>query len=143
MTHASDLAPTVVDTDVVSFLFKRDTRAERYRRHLSGRLLVISFMTIAELDRWALSRNWGERRLAELEQHLRRFLVHPFDRELCRAWATVIDGARRRGRPIATADAWIAATAVHHAIPLVTHNGDDYAGVEDLRIITEEEVGRR
>ncbi len=39
----------VVDTDVISFLFKRDTRAKLYEPHLSGRQLVISFMTVAEL----------------------------------------------------------------------------------------------
>jgi tRNA(fMet)-specific endonuclease VapC len=47
----------VVDTDVVSFLFKRDSRADRYRPYMTGRLLVVSFMTVAELDRWALARN--------------------------------------------------------------------------------------
>jgi tRNA(fMet)-specific endonuclease VapC len=57
MMAGSQPAPTIVDTDVVSFLFKRDTRAELYRPHLSTRLLVVSFMTVAELDRWALSRN--------------------------------------------------------------------------------------
>lgn len=39
----------VVDTDVVSFLFKRDTRAELYRRHLEGRRPLISAQTLAEL----------------------------------------------------------------------------------------------
>ncbi len=47
----------VVDTDVVSFLFKRDSRAELYRRHLTGALLTISFMTLAELERWTLEHN--------------------------------------------------------------------------------------
>jgi hypothetical protein len=42
----------IVDTDVVSMLFKRDTRAMAYRPNIEGRLLGISFMTLAELDRW-------------------------------------------------------------------------------------------
>jgi len=33
----------VVDTDVASFLFKKDTRAALYAQHLSGHMLVISF----------------------------------------------------------------------------------------------------
>lgn len=54
------LAPAVVvDTDVVSYLFKGDSRAEAYRPHLTGNLLVVSFMTVAELDRWALERDWA------------------------------------------------------------------------------------
>jgi len=39
----------IVDTDVVSMLFKGDSRAGLYRSYISGRLLGISFMTLAEL----------------------------------------------------------------------------------------------
>lgn len=49
----------VLDTDVVSFLYKRDSRADLYRPHLTGHMLTISFMTLAELERWTLSANWG------------------------------------------------------------------------------------
>lgn len=51
----------IVDTDVVSMLFKGDTRSLAYRPHLSGRLLGISFMTLAELERWSLERVWAKR----------------------------------------------------------------------------------
>ena len=54
----------IVDTDVVSMLFKGDTRAIAYRPHIEGRLLGISFMTLAELDRWSLERNCGRVRKA-------------------------------------------------------------------------------
>jgi peptidase E len=57
-----------------------------------------------------------------MEEYLRNFIVYPFDRALCLKWAEVSDCARRNGRPIQCADAWIAATAVLHRIPLVTHN---------------------
>lgn len=43
------MTSVVVDTDVVSFSFKRDSRIRRYRPHLLGKTLVISFMTLAEL----------------------------------------------------------------------------------------------
>jgi len=56
----------IVDTDVVSMLFKGDTRAIAYRRHVTSRLLGISFMTLAELQRWALERRWGASRKMEL-----------------------------------------------------------------------------
>ena len=127
----------MVDTDVVSYLFKRDSRAELYRPHLTGRLLVVSFMTVAELDRWALQRNWGEARRGKMEEHLRNFVTYPFDRTLCRQWAYVSDRAKRKGRPISVPDAWIAATALHHNIPLVTNNRDDFANVEGLNLISE------
>jgi hypothetical protein len=56
----------IVDTDVVSTLFKGDTRARAYRPHVTGRLLGISFMTLAELERWSLERDWALRRKLEL-----------------------------------------------------------------------------
>jgi predicted nucleic acid-binding protein len=58
----------VVDTDVVSYLLQGDTRAARFRPYLIDRLLAISFMTVAELDRWALHRPW-------LQTHLVACLV--------------------------------------------------------------------
>jgi tRNA(fMet)-specific endonuclease VapC len=119
------------------YLFKSDSRAEGYRPHLTGRLLVVSFMTVAELDRWALQRDWGEARRARMEQHLRNFVVYPFNRSLCLRWAEVADRARRKGRPIGVADAWIAATALEHDIPLITNNAGHYAGVEGLTVVAE------
>jgi tRNA(fMet)-specific endonuclease VapC len=61
------MAAVVVDTDVISFLFRNDSRAELYRPHLTDRLLIVSFMTVAELELWTLQRGWGGARHARLE----------------------------------------------------------------------------
>jgi tRNA(fMet)-specific endonuclease VapC len=127
----------VVDTDIVSYLFKSDTRAFSYRRHLDGRLLYVSFMTIAELEQWALLHRWGARRRAELEAHLDSFTVSEYQRELCGWWAEASVRARRSGRPIQSSDAWIAATTLLLDAPLVTHNPNDFAGVTGLSVISE------
>ena len=39
----------VIDTDVISYQVKGDSRARLYDRHLSRKLWVVSFMTLAEL----------------------------------------------------------------------------------------------
>lgn len=44
----------VVDTDVVSYTFRRDTRAAFYKSRLIGYSAILSFMTVAELDSWVL-----------------------------------------------------------------------------------------
>jgi tRNA(fMet)-specific endonuclease VapC len=126
----------IVDTDVVSMLFKGDTRALAYRSHVAGRLLGISFMTLAELDRWSLERDWGQGRKLELAQYLTRYTVLPVSRELCAKWAEVAFAAKRRGRPIQTADAWIAASALHYQVPLITNNRDDYSSVDGLALLS-------
>ena len=126
----------VVDTDVVSFIFKQDTRAGQYRRHLLGKAPVVSFMTLAELDQWALEHRWGARRQAQLVRHLADYAVHPFNRELCRWWAAVRVNRRRLGRPIGVADAWVAATALFLNAPLLTHNPGHYISIPGLTVIS-------
>ena len=130
--------PVVVDTDIVSFLFKNDVRRSAvYRPHLARRTLVLSFMTVAELDYWALEHNWGPDRCRKMEEHLRSFVVYPYDRQLCRAWAEVIVESKRTGRLLAPGDAWVAAVAFLHQLPLVTHNAKHYEGLTSVTIITE------
>ena len=127
----------VVDTDVVSFIHKNDTRAQLYRPHLFGQLPVISFMTLAELEFWAWSSHWGAQRRSYLQTYLRRFVVRHSTPELCERWTEVTFASRRAGRPIAATDAWIAATALWLNLPLVTHNASDYLGVPGLTVISE------
>lgn len=126
----------IIDTDVVSMLFKGDSRAQRYRVHIHGRLLAISFMTLAELERWPLERRWSSIRRAELVQHLTRYVVLPASRELCIKWAEVSCEARQKGRPIQTADAWIAASALHYRVPLITNHPNDYEMLDRLELLS-------
>jgi tRNA(fMet)-specific endonuclease VapC len=125
----------VVDTDVISYLFKQDTRGDLYKPHLQGHLLLISPMTRAELEAWALEHNWGQARREEMRVHLKQFLLMPFHEELCVKWAEATDSARRRGRSINSSDAWVAAVALHYDVPLVTHNKSDYLGVANLKLV--------
>ena len=48
------MTPVVVDTDVVSFLFKNDSRAQLYLPLMRNLDLLVSFMTEAELEQWIL-----------------------------------------------------------------------------------------
>ena len=131
------MSPVVVDTDVASFLFKGDTRASGYRRHLETRQWTISFMTAAELEQWALLANWQAKRIEWLRTHLKQFVIIPTSRDLVLKWAETMFVARKAGRRLETADAWIAATALLYDAPLLTHNSSDYQGVPALKIITE------
>jgi predicted nucleic acid-binding protein len=51
-------------------------------------------------------------------------------------WADIRARCRSAGRPISPQDAWIAASALQYALPLVTHNTADFEAVETLDIIT-------
>jgi predicted nucleic acid-binding protein len=127
----------VVDTDVLSYLFRGDTRIETFRPSPTGASLIISSMTVAELERWAVRRDWGMARREQMAEFLNQFTLILVNRALCHTWAEVSDRARRRGRPIQTADAWIAATALALDVPLVTNNRDGFAGVPGLSLLPE------
>ena len=126
----------LIDTDIVSFVFKGSDYADPYIPLLSGHELALSFMTVAELFQWAILRRWGDRRLAQLERYLLNYLVIPTDQPLCREWANVRAERQNTGRPISPQDAWIAATALRYDLPLVTHNAKDLRDIPNLQLIT-------
>ena len=82
------------------------------------------------------AKNWGTTRRDLMRRFLARFTVLLPDAETARVWARIKNDCDKKGRPIAFADAWIAAAAVQLNIPLVTHNASDYRSVENLTILT-------
>ena len=126
----------VVDTNVVSYLFKSHPLAFQYLPDPIDRTPMISFMTLAALDRWVLEARWGEFRRNRLREYLEPFVVLPYNRDLCGKWAEVTVAAQANGRRIDCADAWIAATALRYDAALITHNRSDYLGVPGLTIIS-------
>ena len=130
-------ARLVVDTDVASFIFKWHPEfAPRYVGIVRGSELIISFMTLAEMCQGALDANWGPRKLAVLEAYLADFSVLHSDSLLCSTWAAVRNESTQKGRPISSADAWIAATALVLSAPLVTNNPKDYRHLDQLQIVS-------
>jgi predicted nucleic acid-binding protein len=131
------MAIRVIDTDVWSYLYKATDEAKLYEPHLFGNLLVISFQTQAELVRGAIAAGWGVRRRQHLESRMKRYVVEHSSDALSQRWAEAMDSAQCNGRPIAAADAWIAATALHLGVPLITHNRKHFIGVDGLTVISE------
>ncbi|MDJ0532365.1 MAG: type II toxin-antitoxin system VapC family toxin [Xenococcaceae cyanobacterium MO_207.B15] len=126
----------LLDTDVVSFILKGDSRANKYASIVQGNRLALSFMTVAELFQWAAIRNWGKQRVANLEKSLTNYLIIPVDIEVCRIWGNLRAKRQAIGRVIAPQDAWIAATAIRHNLPLVTNNAKDFKDIPELKVLT-------
>jgi tRNA(fMet)-specific endonuclease VapC len=131
------MAVRVIDTDVWSYLYKGSDEAKLYEPHLFGSILVISFQTQAELVRGAIAAGWGAPRREHLESRIAKYVIEHSSDALSLRWAQTMDSGRRNGRPIAAADAWIAATALHLGVPLITHNKNHFLGVDGLTIISE------
>ena len=128
--------PVVVDTDVVSFLFKSHSHAPTYQAILAGRALAVSLFTLAEIEYGMEAKNWGAPRRDLMRRFLARFTTLLPDTETARLWARIKNGCEKKGRPIAFADAWIAAAALQLNVPLATHNASDFEAVDGLVILT-------
>ena len=131
----------VLDTDVTSFLFKKDpVRAPRYRLHTKGKELYVPFIVTAELLYWAERRSWGQLRRTRLAEFLQDLQIVNSTLEVCQTWAEIRADAERRGWTIERQDAWVAAVALALDRPLVTHNASHFIHIPGLRIITEPDL---
>ncbi len=128
--------PVVVDTDVVSFLFKSHSLAPAYRAILAGRPLAVSLFTLAEIEYGMEARNWGANRRDLMRRFLARFTTLLPDADTARVWAQIKNSCEKKGRPMTFADAWIAAAAVQINVPLATHNATDFEAVDGLVMLT-------
>lgn len=131
-------AKVLVDTNVVSYVMKGDLLGKAYAPHLQGKLLAISFITVAEMYCGAEKARWGRKKRSQLESTLRNLVVRPYDHEIAKRYGIIVAERERKGRPISFNDAWIAACAVKHRVPLVTHNAKDFEEISDLNLIFEE-----
>ena len=95
----------LLDTDVVSYIFRRAPQADFFRPYLLHKTLAVSFMTVAELYYGAYRAAWGINRITQLENHLRNYVVVPYDYLVCQEWARVRAQQERLGHQISVADA--------------------------------------
>ena len=128
--------PAVVDTDVISYLFKSHSLAPAYQNLLAGRPLAVSVITLAEIEYGMEVKQWGTARRELMRRFLSRFTVLSPDEQTARIWAQTKARCEKVGRPITSADAWIAAAALQLNVPLATHNARDYAAIENLVLLT-------
>ena len=60
----------LVDTDVASFIFKKDTREDLYKPQIEGKIAVIAAQTYAELEAWPLNNGWSSARRKQLRKYI-------------------------------------------------------------------------
>jgi tRNA(fMet)-specific endonuclease VapC len=128
----------ILDTDAFSYLFSKKPQAANYGAVLYGRVPALTFVSVAELRFGALVSGWGDRRRADLEASIRKFVLLPFDDQLSTVWAELRARAQRLGLPMAAKsqanDCWIAACGVYYDAPILTGNAKHFEGL-DLNLI--------
>ena len=126
----------LVDTNVVSFIFRGHRQAKGFLEQLKGKILHVSFQTVGELYEWAENNRWGEERRNRLVRVLgEHYTVIPVDDHICLEWARVRAERRRIGRSISESDAWIAASARRYEMALATDDSD-FSGIKNLDLVT-------
>ena len=97
---------------------------------------AISVVTVAELHLGVLMADRPAvraLRLRTLTSVQNIFEALPIDSEVARAFAEIVAEARRLGRRPKIMDAWIAATAVTHGLPVYTQD-DDFATIPGIQL---------
>ena len=119
----------VVDTNVIGAALLQRTAwlSDLYRPVMRERRVVISFQTVGELHFGAVRRGWGQARMLALEARIAASAVVHSTTALALTYARLRAACERAGHALAQrehdADRWIAATAIHLGVPLVSHDG--------------------
>jgi tRNA(fMet)-specific endonuclease VapC len=129
----------VVDTDIFVWLTRGKKQAEPYAPLVTGKRMVLSFATVAELWRGAHTQSYGATSKAKLEADIGLAVVVPPTNDLTHEWARLTASARSSGHSLGQKaqahDAWIAATARFFEIPLLTGNQTHFQGVDGLQLV--------
>jgi len=129
--YKDDRELVIFDTDVISRLFKEDTRTRKIQRYLSehGHKIrcMMSFQTQAELFTWILQKAMRKRRIALLESFLSNFEVVYPDQYTSLIWGSLVVGLRAQGRMVGAQDVWNAACAMRIGAKICTCNDKDYS----------------
>ena len=124
----------MLDTNVVSFIYRNDPKSVYYEHQIAGLRQYISFQTSEELWFGAYKDGWGERRKEEFRQFLSTYEVALPNTATIDHCARIRAEQERAGRTLTLDDAWIAATAMTLGCPLATDDRD-LANVPGLEVI--------
>lgn len=125
----------LLDTNCISEVVspRPDKRILEWIDTADERLLFLSVLTPGEIRKGVAGLGQVRRR-SQLELWLDTDLtarfsgrILPIDAAVADRWGLLTADAKRRGRPMASIDALLAATALHHGLTLVTRNSDDFA----------------
>lgn len=134
--------PVVIDTAVfgAELAPQSASLAQRYEPHVTGRVVVISFVTAAELRYGAARAQWVDLKRRRLERLIGGATIVWPDERLVAAYVGLRVECAAIGHGLAgkihEADRWVAATALWLGIPLVAHDRI-FRGVPGLALLTE------
>jgi tRNA(fMet)-specific endonuclease VapC len=123
------------DSDTTSEFIKAKHRhvARKANSYLVHQPAFISLITRYELLRW-LRAHQSFRLLQQFEAFCTKYVVLPIDEDIVQIASDIWADLHRRGQLIGDCDILIAATSLHHGLPLVTGNTAHFARIPGLTL---------
>ena len=126
---------SLVDTDILSFYFKGDTKViERFTKYLREfDLINISLITYYEVTA-GLKFKKAEKQLRDFEEFIRNNTIIHISEESAKISAEIYAELRQNEITIGTSDILIAGIALENGLTLITNNEKHYEPIEGLKI---------
>ena len=124
----------LLDTNICVY-FMKNTFPALTDRLLSAEPsdLLISSITVYELEYGASKSNWGEKTRQKLAMFLAPFTILPFTAEDAVAAGTIRAFLEKQGTMIGPYDIQIAAQGLSRNLTVITHNTSEFDRVPNLR----------
>ena len=125
----------LLDTNICIYFMKNQYTGltERLLSHHPSELLISS-ITVFELEYGAANSKWGEKTRQKMAMFLAPFNIVPFDTDDACAAAWIRADLKQKGTLIGPYDVQLAGQAIAKELTLVTHNTGEFSRVQGLQI---------
>lgn len=123
----------LLDTNIVIYLLEGDRSTVAYVERFKDHQFCISIITWIELLAGSFH---NKKTIKEIRPDVGHFMRLPLTEYVALLSAEILQNEfKKRKRPLFQ-DSVIAATAIHHRMPLMTNNPRDFRGIKNLKLIT-------
>jgi len=121
----------VIDADVMIEVLRKNPAVTSYLRNDIGAFnIVLSAVTIAEIQQGATSKE----NLQQINRLLKQYIVLPVDHNISSIFSTLVQ-KYVLSHDTDIGDTFVAATALHFQLPLLTMNLKHYKHIPNLQLI--------
>jgi predicted nucleic acid-binding protein len=121
----------VVDADIMIEVLRKNPAVASYLRNDIGAFnIVLSAITIAEIQQGATNKE----NLQQINRLLKQYIVLPIDHQISNIFSTLVQ-KYVLSHNTDIGDSFVAATALHYQLPLLTMNYKHYKHIPNLQLI--------
>ena len=125
----------LLDTNICIYFMKNQyPQLTQKLLSLNPSELLLSAVTVFELEYGAEKSNWGNRTREKLAMFLAPFTILPFSTEDAVCAGQLRGYLEKQGTPIGPYDVQIAAQGLSRSLTLITHNVGEFSRVPNLKL---------